>query len=253
MGFYDYKGYWRNDGEGFYDAKGNWVNPGCGFYDSRGYFRSPGEGFYDAKGNWVNPGCGFYDSKGYFRTVNNTSSTQTETKDVGIGIEGVVLLIIAGVLWMALTSLVEWIAGHLYVVFGGFTIVNLILTFAITVAKNHKGLKFIFSYLGNCVCISSFIYIILVYAVPSVIISDESIIGFVFAGILGAGTVALVQFLNYFLGNAILEFVIGNVFFIVVMILLKNNSVYTMETLSKMYNVEFSVLFRSLFGIAIKG
>ena len=256
MGFYDYKGYWRNDGDGFYDAKGNWVNPGSGFYDSKGYFRSPRDGFYDAKGNWVNPGSGFYDSKGYFRSTNTNSATVTETNEEGIGIGGFIIFVVVGILWMLISSIVEWITGHLYVVFVGFAVVNAILTFVATVSKNHKGLKFALCYLGNYVCVFSFIYIILVYAIPSVIIDNESIgsiLGFILMVALGAGSVSFVQFLNYYHGKAILEFIIGVTFFIVVMVFLKNNSVCTMENLAKIYNVELSVLFRILFSVAVRG
>lgn len=254
MGFYDYKGYWRNDGEGFYDAKGNWVNPSCGFYDSKGYFRSPGDGFYDSKGYFRSPGDGFYDSKGYFRSVNNNSADVTETNDVGVGIGGFVILIIAGILWMLLSSLVEWIASHLYVVLIGFTIINLILTLVTTVCKNHKGLRFILSYLGNYICIFSLIYIILVYAVPSVIIDHESlgsIFGFLIIVVLGVGSVAVVQFFNFYHGKAVLEFIIGIAFFGVVIIVLKNNSVCTMESFINIYNVELPKLCKFLFSVAM--
>ena len=254
MGFYDYKGYWRNDGEGFYDARGNWVNPGDGFYDSKGYFRSPGDGFYDSKGYFRSPGDGFYDSKGYFRSVNSNSTDVTETNDVGVGIGGFVILFIAGILWMLLSSLVEWIAEHLYVVLIAFTIINLILTFVTTVYKNHKGLRFILSYFGNYICTFSLVYIILVYAVPSVIMDNESlgsVLGFLIIVLLGVGIVAVVQFLNYYHGKAVLEFIIGISFFSIVIVVLRNNSVCTMESFINIYNVELSELCKILFGVAM--
>lgn len=35
---------------GFYDAKGYWRQEGDAFYDGKGYLRQPGEAFYDARG-----------------------------------------------------------------------------------------------------------------------------------------------------------------------------------------------------------
>lgn len=43
MGYYDGKGYYRNNGEGGYDAKGYYRKAGAGGYDAKGYYRRPGE------------------------------------------------------------------------------------------------------------------------------------------------------------------------------------------------------------------
>ncbi|MCD7957295.1 MAG: hypothetical protein LUG93_16430 [Lachnospiraceae bacterium] len=67
MGYYDGKGYWREDGEGGYDAKGYWREPGEGGYDSQGYWRNADEGGYDSEGYWRDAGEGGYDSEGYYR------------------------------------------------------------------------------------------------------------------------------------------------------------------------------------------
>ena len=67
MGFYDSKGYWRNDGDGFYDSKGYYRNSGDSYYDSKGYYRHSGDSFYDGKGDYRQPGSGYYDSKGNWR------------------------------------------------------------------------------------------------------------------------------------------------------------------------------------------
>lgn len=60
MGYYDGKGYWREDGEGGYDAKGYWREPGEGGYDSQGYWRDADEGGYDSEGYWRDTGEGGY-------------------------------------------------------------------------------------------------------------------------------------------------------------------------------------------------
>ncbi len=73
MGFYDGKGYWRNDGDGFYDSEGYWRNPGDGFYDGKGYWRNSGDGFYDSKGYWRNSGDGYYDGNEEWRNSDGSS------------------------------------------------------------------------------------------------------------------------------------------------------------------------------------
>lgn len=253
MGFYDSKGYWRNDGDGFYDAKGNWVDPGCGFYDSKGYFRSQGDGFYDAKGNWVNPGGAFYDSKGYIRTNNSViSRTEEAGKDVGIAIVFILLMPIA-LLWMMTTFLIEWIVSHAYIVFIGYAIIDAVLCFVITKMKKHQGVKFALSFVGNYICLMSLIYITLVYAVPYVTMnkgSFVSIFNFTLVLALGIGVIAVIQFLNYYHENAILESILGIGFFIMVVILLKNGTkeMNTLESLAELYNLETSTIFKILFG-----
>ena len=157
---------------------------------------------------------------------------------------------------MLISGLVEWITGHLYAVFVGFAVGNVILTLVITVSKNHKGLNFLFSYLGNYICVFSFVYIILVYVIPSTVIDGEdigSILRFVLMIAIGLGSVALVQFFNYYHGKAVLEFILGIIFFIGVMVFIRNNSVCTIESMASMYNVELSKLFEILFSIAIGG
>lgn len=253
MGFYDSKGFWRNDGDGFYDAKGYFRSPGDGFYDSKGYFRSPGDGFYDAKGYWVTPGGSFYDSKGYSRSTNSTMSA---TENAGEGIVatiGFVFFIPIALLWLMTIFLIEWITSHLYIVFIGYSIIDVVLCLAITKVKKHQGVNFLLSFLGNYVCILSLIYITLVYAVPYVTInggSFGSFFEFTLVLAFGVGGIAVVQFFNYYHGNALFEFIVGTVFFVVVIILLKSGTkdMNTIESLAEMYRLKISVLFKLLFG-----
>ncbi|MBO5069360.1 MAG: hypothetical protein J6C12_07080 [Lachnospiraceae bacterium] len=254
MGFYDAKGYWRNDGEGFYDSKGYYRSLGEGFYDSKGYFRSAGEGFYDARGNWVSPGGTFYDGKGYCRTYGTfaTSSPSSEGQGI-IAFIGFVLFIPIALLWGAMIFLVEWIAAHLYIVFTGYLIVDIIISFILTKIKKHKGTKFALSFIGNYVCLLSFIYIALIYAVPYIILNGGnfgSFIEFTLVLAFGCGGIAVVQFFNYYHEKAALEFILGIAFFVMVIMILKNNMnvVDKIESLSSIYNVKVSAVFKAFFG-----
>ena len=251
MGFYDSKGYWRSDGDGFYDAKGNWVSPGGAFYDSKGYLRSPGDGFYDAKGNWVSPGGAFYDSKGYLRSGNSASSTSDTSNGIVAAI-GVLLFIPIALLWVATISLIEWISSHLYIVFIGYAIIDVVICSILSKIKKHKNINFILSFLGNYACILSFIYVTLIYAVPYVVInggSFGSFFEFTIVLAFGFGAIAVLQFFNFYHGKAILEFVLGLVFFVIVTLLLKNNvEIQTIESLAQIYGVDVSALFKLLFG-----
>lgn len=254
MGFYDSKGYWRNDGDGFYDAKGYFRNPGSGFYDAKGIFRNPGDGFYDAKGNWVNPGGSFYDSKGYRSSAGYTVPVD-EGEDI-VAVIGFILFILIGILWMATTFFVNWITFHFYSVFIGYIVINVFLALAITKVGKHRRDKFVFAFIGNYVCSLSLIYIMLIYAVPYVTThggSFGSFIEFTLVLGLGGGGIAVMQFFNYYHGKAVLEFILGMLFFIIVIMLLKNNAkeMNTIESLAEMYNVKVSVLFKLLFGFAI--
>lgn len=257
MGFYDSKGYWRNDGEGFYDAKGYFRSPGQGFYDSKGYFRNPGDGFYDAKGYWVNSGGSFYDSKGYRRTYSAvTTLTTTDAGENIIALIGFILFIPIALLWVMTIFLVEWITSHLYVVFIGYGIVDAILCLIITKMKKQQGANFVFSFAGNYICILSLIYIALIYAVPYVTINGGSFWSFFeFALVLalGCGGIAVVQFLNFYHEKAVLEFILGIAFFAIVILLLKDGTkeMNTIESLAGIYNLQASTLFKVLFGFAI--
>lgn len=255
MGFYDAKGYWRNDGEGFYDAKGNWINPGEGFYDYKGYFRSPGDGFYDAKGNWVNPGGPFYDSKGYRRTVNVSTATK-ETSDENIGILLFLVSIPIAIFGCIMSVWVEWIISHLYVTFWGYAVINAVFCFMATKRKKHQGIKYILSYIGNYMSTLTFVYIALVYAVPYVIINGQNF-GSFFECILvlafGIAGIVVIQFLNYYHEIAILEFILGIIFFVMVILLLKDNvqERYTIDSLAEIYNIKDSIAFKIMFGFVV--
>lgn len=256
MGFYDSKGYWRNDGDGFYDAKGYFRSPGNGFYDSRGYFRRSGEGFYDARGNWVNPGGSFYDSKGYKRSFETVISSVSDEVDGTVAVIGFILFIPIALLWLMMLVLVEWITFHLYAVFIGYIFIDAILCAIITKIKKHQGAKFTLSFVGNYVCVLSFIYITLIYAVPYVSIHGGnfgSLFEFTLVLAFGFGGIAVVQFFNYYHGNAVLEFIIGIIFFVIVIKLLKNSAkeINTIESLAEIYNLKVSALFKVLFGFAV--
>lgn len=254
MGFYDAKGYWRNDGDGFYDAKGYFRNPGDGFYDSKGYFRSSGDGFYDSKGEWVNPGGVFYDGKVYRRSSNYSIPS---TPDIGGEVAAVsfIFFIPVGLLWLMTTFLVEWITAHLYAVFIGYSIIDAVFCIFIEKIKKYQGVKFAISFIGNYMCVLSFIYITLIYAVPYVVKNGKSFGSFFeFTLVLafGVGGIAVVQFFNYYHGRAALECVIGIVFFVIVIMLLKDETQKdAIESLAQIYNLKVSAVFKLLFGFAI--
>lgn len=256
MGFYDAKGNWCNDGEGFYDSKGCFRRPGEGFYDSRGYFRRSGEGFYDGRGNWVSPGGAFYDGRGYFRSCGTTVSTETEAGDVIT--EGLLFLLFVPIAAFGImaTALIEWIVNNFHLTFIGFSIINALVCFGITKLKRHKGKDFILSFIGNYMCILSFVYIVLAYAVPSVIKNGanfDSILNFVIVLAFGFGGIAIIQFFNYYHEKAFLEFVLGLLYFVVVMQLIKNgiNGVYTVDGLAELYDVKDTIVLKILFQICV--
>lgn len=256
MGFYDAKGYWRNDGDGFYDAKGYFRSPGDGFYDYKGYFRNAGDGFYDARGNWVNPGGTFYDSKGYSRSYGVAVAPSTDTGQGIVAAVGFILFIPIALLWAMTIFLIEWIISHLYVTFIGYVVMDIFLCFIITKIKKHQGVKFAFSFIGNYACILSFIYITLIYAVPDAIRSGgsfDSFFNFTLVLAFSVGGIAVMQFFNYYHEKAFLEFILGILFFIVVIQMLKSgsNELNNVESLAKIYNTDASTIFRVLFGFAI--
>lgn len=258
MGFYDAKGYWRNDGEGFYDARGCFRNSGEGFYDTKGYFRNPGDGFYDSKEQWVNPGGSYFDGRGNLRTYSITAISTSDTGSEMAIFIGFILFIPIGVLWMIATFLVQWITSHLYIVFIGYIILDAVFCFIVTKIKKHQGMDFTLSFIGNYVCTLSFIYIVLLYAVPYMTInggSFASFFKFTLVLALGVGGIAVVEFFNYYHEKSILEFILGIMFFAVVIMLLKNGTkeLNTVEGLIQMYNLESSELFKVLFGFAFFG
>lgn len=256
MGFYDAKGYWRNDGEGFYDARGYFRNPGEGFYDTKGYFRNLGDGFYDSRGQWVNPGGSYYDGRGDLRTYSITAvSTSNTGSEMAVAI-GFILFIPIGLLWMMATFLVQWVTSHLYAVFIGYIILDACFYLIMTKIKKHHGMDCTLSFIGNYACTLSFIYIVLLYAVPYMIIKGESFASFFELTLvlaLGVGGIAVVQFFNCYHEKSVLEFIFGIMFLIIVIILLKNGTkgMNTVESLTQMYNLESSALLKVLFGFAM--
>lgn len=254
MGFYDAKGHWRSDGEGFYDGKGNWVSPGDAFYDGRGQLRIPGEGFYDGKGNWVSPGEAFYDGKGHRQSPVPVAVVGAEGGAEIVGAVGLLLSLPIIVLWSMTMVLVDWMASHLYLIFAGYLFLNAIICIVITKRERHRGVGAVLSFTGNYVCMLSFVYIVLVYALPYVKLNEGSIgsfFEFTLTLAMGAGGIAIVQFFNAYHGRAVLECILGVLFFVVIIVMLKyGNEVDTVEALAGIYGVEASKLFVTLFGLA---
>lgn len=172
------------------------------------------------------------------------------------GIIAFLIFIPIALLWMTMTFAVEWIAAHVYGVYIGYAIADVLVCWIITKTKKHQGIKFMLSYTGNFICILSFIYIVLVNAVPQVIVNGggfESIFEFILILAFGFGGMCVVQFFNYYHEKAFFEFVLGMVFFVVVVILLKNGTeeINALERLAAIYNVKVSTLFKALFGFAV--
>ncbi len=253
MGFYDAKGYWRDDGDGFYDARGEWVSPGGAFYDAKGYLRSPGDGFYDTKGNWVSPGGAFYDGRGYLQSGISVAESQSDGGNAfAIGI--LFLLSIPFVmLWSLVTFLIEWTTAHLLPVCIGYAGIAALVSLTILKQKRHHGLWALFSFIGSYLCLLSFAYIALVYAIPYVLQNGagfESSFEFTCALVIGAAAVSVLQFFNYFHERAVLELILSIAFFAIVIHLLKRSTgdIKTLEDLAALYGISPTAWFRLLFG-----
>ncbi len=166
---------------------------------------------------------------------------------------GFLLLLPILLLWMITMFLVEWMTSHLYLIYGAYMILDALLCCVITKLKKHFGIGAVLSYIGNYMCIFSFLYITLVYAVPYVMINGESFgsfFEFTAALAVGAAGVAIVQFFNYYHENACWELVLGCLFFVIVILILKygTGDCYTAEYLANLYHVKTSKLFLMLFG-----
>jgi hypothetical protein len=257
MVFYDAKGYLRNEGESYYDGKGYLRSPGESFYDAEGYFRNFGDSFYDSRGNLVSPGETFYDGKGYIRDyhVVNPDALYLARQDITAFIAYILSFPII-MLWGMTIAFIEWIRCHLYVVFAGYSIIALIACLIITGAKKHRGFHYLLSFLGNFVCLQSLVYILIINEIPGIIKREESFGSFLEFTICMAfmcGVIAIVQFLNYYHEKAVLEFILGTGFFIVVILMLRKNSnwVNSIEELAQIYEVSLSVFFKLLFEFAV--
>ena len=125
-----------------------------GFYDAKGYWRSDGDGFYDAKGHWVSPGGAFYDGKGYLRSGNSASSTSDTSNGIVAAI-GFLLFIPIALLWVATISLIEWISSHLYIVYIGYAIIDVVICSILSKIKKHK---FYIKFFGE-LCMYSITYL----------------------------------------------------------------------------------------------
>lgn len=241
---------------GFYDFKGNWVTPGSPFYDGKGYLRNYGEGFFDSRGNWVNPGDAFYDGRGKLRYFG-ASAGMIITPDSGlVAAVGFLLLLPILMLWLATVSVVEWITSHLYLVFFGYALLDGILCLAITKMKGYRNIKFVLSFTGNYMCVLSFIYIVLLYAIPYVMANGKSFSCiFEFTIVLAAGVagVVILQLFNYYHEKAGVEFLLGILFFALVILMVRGGgqSGNTIESFISLYHIKDSFLFRLLFGFVI--
>lgn len=150
--------------------------------------------------------------------------------------------------------LVQWMASHLYLVFTGYSILNVIVCFALTKRKRYCGIKAAVSFIGNYMCFLSFAYIMLGYAVPYVIVNDKSFSSFfefVVTLLLGTGGIAIVQFFNYYHGKAVLEFVLGILFLGLVLVFLKYGAgnISAVESLTQIYGVKTAQFLVALFGL----
>lgn len=255
MGFHDAKGIWRSDGEGFYDAKGNWVSPGGAFYDSRGYLRSPGDGFYDAKGNWVSPGDAFYDGAGELHTWGGAVVTNSSFS--GLIVTGLFLLFVpVFVLWLLMAAAIEWLAAHLYLVVVCYALLDAALCILIVRKKKRRGIRAALSFFGNYFSILAFLYNLLLYAAPYVLLRSAaagSLLEATFALLIGAAVLIVLQFLNNYHENAVLEFLSGIAFFAAVLLILRHcaHEVRDLEAFAALYHVRATPLLRFLFGAAL--
>lgn len=256
-GFYDSKGYYRNAGEGFYDFKGYYRKSGEGFYDAKGYFRKPGEGFYDAKGYWVKLEESFYDGR-YLPRTNRTESLMPATtiEQAIVAATGFILFLPIALLWGLIIFLVEWMASHLYIFFIGYIVFSVIICLVITKCRKTHGVNSIFSFAGNFICILSFVYVAVIYAIPYVIVKGGNFWGFfefMLVMAFACGGIVVIQFFNYYHEKPILELILGIVYFAIVIMLLRNGAseINTIEDLAKIYNTDVSTVFKILFGFAI--
>lgn len=255
MGFHDAKGYWREYGEGFYDYNGDWVGPGCAFHDAKGYLRSPGDPFYDSKGNLVSPGDSFYDALGYRQSPRLDAEIKEESANFEFGMLYFVLALMPLVMfWLVTIFLTKQIQGHLFVFFGGYAVIDSVVCWLISRVKNHKGIKFAASFLGNYLCVLSYVYIVLVGIVPDMVKEGNDFSSFlnaIIVSVIAVGAIAIVQCFNYYHEIAFVEFILGILFFVIVIAILRNavGSGDILGKLSDIYHVKNSGLFRVIFQV----
>lgn len=78
-------------------------------------------------------------------------------------------------------------------------------------------------------------------------------VALLWALMIGVGGVAILQFFNYYHEKAILEFILGILFFVITIAFLKYDmrDSCTIESLAKIYHVEVSKLFIAFFGFVV--
>ena len=130
----------------------------------------------------------------------------------------------------------------------------MIVCIIVTRFKKHRGIKSFFSFVGNYMCILSYAYIVLGYAIPYMEKNNRdfsSFLNFLLFSILGIGAVAILQFFNYYHEIAFIEFLLGVAFFIIVIVILKHASgdVNILENLADIYHVKPTMMFRLIFQV----
>ena len=251
MGFYDGKGNWCNDGDGFYDSRGVFRSPGDGFYDSKGVFRSPGDGFYDSKGVFRSPGDRFYDGNGCLQS-GAAAGVYTASTTGAVLTVGFLLLLPFLVLAVLCNALARWITLHPYIIFFGYALSAAIICLVLTRRRAHRGVFAILSFAGNFLSALSLVYVVLLYAVPFVI--ENGLLGgfveFALTVLICAGAVAVLQFFNYYHEKAVLEFILGILFFLIICVILRHNA-GPFDKINQIYSPGNAELFRFLIGFML--
>lgn len=202
-------------------------------------------------------GGAFYDGRGVLQSSAGAVGVVGTSGEANGAVVGVLFLLSLPVvaLWILTVRLIGWVSSHLYLVFGGYLLLTAAISYAIARRRKHRGLRAALSFTGSCLCLLSLAYIALVYAVPYVILHGGSfgdLFEFTAALAVGTAAVAILQFFNYYHGNAVWELILGVLFFAVVMILLRRGGeVRSLQDLAAIYGVEPTGLFRLLFRPAV--
>lgn len=245
MGFYDAKGYWRQEGDAFYDGKGYLRQPGEAFYDARGCLREPGDAFYDTRGQLRRPGDAYYDGTGQIRVPDNHSAS------TALCIAA--LFFPVGVLWMAASTLVDLFARYVYLVFIAYLLLSVVISLCIARWRYRGGGNVALSFIGSFLELLSFFFMVAGHAVPYMLENNGDFGGFFeFVATLGVSiaVIAILQFFNSYHEKAFLELFIGILLFVIVLLLLRSTLENTsVEELAKLYGLRVNLPFRLLFGI----
>ena len=153
-------------------------------------------------------------------------------------------------LYLMVTSIAEWLMTHFYITFILYSIINAIICFFTTKSQEYQSKKkFVLCFTGKYIRNLSLIYMFLLYAIPCVILTENSFGGFV--------ELVIVSFVWIFIWLGIIcyeekspatEFLLGTLFFIATRILCLGVPI---ESLVQIYNVKAPILFRILFDFRI--